>query len=146
MCKMIFSLSVGNGRKCAIPPRMDGACTRLSAVPLLYLSIIIWDIETGISFPYLCSNHWKNWMFLCRKGRKYFSNSHNACSFFHFLFSQPGHGSFIYTLGWHSPSKRLVLKGIFTRMLIPKGIIPLFPPRHVRIFYGPPPILYAEVA
>ena len=29
-------------------------------------------------------------------------------------------------------------------MFISKAIIPLFPTRHVRIFYGPPPTQYAD--
>ena len=37
-----------------------------------------------------------------------------------------------------------VEKEIFTKMPIPRAVISLFPPDHVRISYGPPPILYTE--
>ena len=47
--------------------------------------------------------------------------------------------------GTTSLSKMLVReKGIFTKSFILKAIISLFPSGHVRIFYGPPPTLYAD--
>ena len=47
---------------------------------------------------------------------------------------------------WDSiPSQKVsAKKGIFTKTFISKAIILLFPPGHVRIFYGPPPTLYAD--